>query len=170
KDQLGQIVPRGGIVFTVGEALVVAALAVVLVGVGVRRTRRLAEAKATPARAAAASRGVIATSATAAESGERFVGGVRVMWRRPPHPIWLPRRAAHRLRHRSRPRRGAAIHEYIYLDDFPRTLCCRDDLPGRNGCLDRVEYRTGIQGSIRGLRTGEMGHADVMAGGPSGER
>ena len=44
KDQLGQIVPHGGIVFTIGEALIVALLGVVFVGVGVRRTRRAAVA------------------------------------------------------------------------------------------------------------------------------
>lgn len=87
KDQLGQIVPHGGIVFTIGEAIIVGALAIVLVGVGVRRTRRAAPAKATPSRAAAANRGVIASSTTVAESGERFVGGVRFMWRRTPEEI-----------------------------------------------------------------------------------
>jgi len=87
KDQLGQIVPRGGIVFAVGEALVVAALAVMLVGVGVRRTRRAAPAKAATARGSRAGRGVIATSMAVEESGEKFVGGVRFMWRRTPGEI-----------------------------------------------------------------------------------
>jgi len=85
KDQLGQIVPRGGLLFTIGEALIVAALGVVFVGVGVRRTRTVAAAKAAPARAA--NRGVIATSTAVEESGERFVGGVRFMWRRAPADI-----------------------------------------------------------------------------------
>lgn len=87
KDQLGQIVPHGGIVFTIGEALIVGLLGVVFVGVGVRRTRRAAAPKAPSARAAAASRGVIATSTTAPDDGERFVGGVRFMWRRAPEEI-----------------------------------------------------------------------------------
>ncbi|MHB8646018.1 MAG: Kelch repeat-containing protein [Thermomicrobiales bacterium] len=87
KDQLGQIVPHGGLLFTIGEALIVAALAVVFVGIGVRRTRKAATAKAAPARVSAANRGVIATSTAVEESGERFVGGVRFMWRRAPAAI-----------------------------------------------------------------------------------
>ncbi len=85
KDQLGQIVPHGGLVFTIGEALIVGLLGIVFVGVGVRRTRTVATAKATPRRAA--NRGVIATSTAVEESGERFVGGVRFMWRRPPDAV-----------------------------------------------------------------------------------
>lgn len=85
KDQLGQIVPHGGLLFTIGEALIVGALGVVFVGVGVRRTRKVAAAKAVSARAA--NRGVIATSTAGEESGERFVGGVRFMWRRAPEEI-----------------------------------------------------------------------------------
>lgn len=87
KDQLGQIVPRGGLFFAVGEAIILGALAVALVGIGVRRTRRLATGPARPSRAqVAARRGVIATSSSVAtaESDERFVGGIRFMWRRTP--------------------------------------------------------------------------------------
>jgi membrane protease YdiL (CAAX protease family)/N-acetylneuraminic acid mutarotase len=88
KDQLGQIVPHGGIIYTIGEALVLAALAVALVGVGVRRTRRLATGPARPSRAAiAANRGVIASSAATAEREERFIGGVRFALRRTPAEI-----------------------------------------------------------------------------------
>ncbi len=87
KDQLGQIVPHGGLLFTIGEALIVGILGVVFVGVGVRRTRRAAPAKAAPARASAANRGVIATSTAVEEESERFVGGVRFMWRRTPAEI-----------------------------------------------------------------------------------
>jgi membrane protease YdiL (CAAX protease family) len=88
KDQLGQIVPHGGLVFTIGEALIVGLLGVVFVGVGVRRTRRAAAiTKAASPRTVAANRGVIATSTTAADDGERFIGGVRFMWRRTPEEI-----------------------------------------------------------------------------------
>jgi N-acetylneuraminic acid mutarotase/membrane protease YdiL (CAAX protease family) len=87
KDQLGQIVPHGGLVFTIGEALIVGLLGVVFVGIGVRRTRRAAVAKAGAPRTVAANRGVIATSTTAPDDGERFVGGVRFMWRRTPEEI-----------------------------------------------------------------------------------
>lgn len=85
KDQLGQIVPHGGLLFTIGEALIVGMLGIVFVGIGVRRTRKIATAKAAPARAV--NRGVIATSTAGEESGERFVGGVRFMWRRAPEEI-----------------------------------------------------------------------------------
>jgi membrane protease YdiL (CAAX protease family)/N-acetylneuraminic acid mutarotase len=85
KDQLGQIVPHGGLVFTIGEALIVGILGIVFVGVGVRRTRKVATAKTAPRRAA--NRGVIATSTAVEESGERFVGGVRFMWRRAPDEL-----------------------------------------------------------------------------------
>ena len=87
KDQLGQIVPHGGLVFAIGEALIVGALGVVFVGVGVRRTRKVAAPKAASARDRATNRGVIATSTAVEESGERFVGGVHFMWRRPPAAI-----------------------------------------------------------------------------------
>ncbi|MCA1669100.1 MAG: hypothetical protein LC793_17235 [Thermomicrobia bacterium] len=87
KDQLGQIVPHGGLVFTIGEALIVALLGIVFVGVGVRRTRKAATAKAPSARTVAANRGVIASSTAVEESGERFIGGVRFMWRRPPEEL-----------------------------------------------------------------------------------
>ena len=88
KDQLGQIVPHGGLVFTIGEAIILIALAVALVGVGVRRTQRLATGPARPSRAArAASRGVIATSTATAEREERFIGGVRFTLRRTPREI-----------------------------------------------------------------------------------
>ncbi|MDQ6602698.1 MAG: CPBP family glutamic-type intramembrane protease [Chloroflexota bacterium] len=87
KDQLGQIVPHGGLVFTIGEALIVGALGIVFVGVGVRRTRKVAVEKAATARTTAANRGVIATSTAVEESGERFVGGVRFMWRRTPNEL-----------------------------------------------------------------------------------
>lgn len=87
RDQLGQIVPRGGLLYALGEAVILGALAVALVGVGVRRTRRLATGPARPSRAeVAARRGVIATSTRAptTRDGERYVGGIRFMWRRPP--------------------------------------------------------------------------------------
>ena len=88
KDQLGQIVPHGGLVFTIGEAIILIALAVALVGVGVRRTQRPVTGPVRLSRAAiAASRGVIATSTATAEPAERFVGGVRFTLRRTPAEI-----------------------------------------------------------------------------------
>lgn len=85
-DQLGQIVPAGGLLFAIGESLIVGALAVALVGAGVRRTQRLAsvrEAKDVVAVGAGRNRGVIASSIPE-ETGPRMVGGVRLRWRRSP--------------------------------------------------------------------------------------
>jgi len=85
-DQLAQIVPTGGVLFTVGEAMVVAALAVLLVGVGVRRVPRPVAAKAVLAGAAAGggrrinNRGVIASSLD--DAGEKLQYGTSFRWRR----------------------------------------------------------------------------------------
>ncbi len=88
--QLAQIVPTGGLLYTAGEAVVLGVLAVLLVGVGVRRVPRPAVAKATPVGAVAggrgaSNRGVIASSLD--DAGEKMQYGTSFRWRRDPAAI-----------------------------------------------------------------------------------
>lgn len=90
-DQLTQIVPTGGLLFAVGQAIIIGGLAVLLVGVGVRRVPRAKVARATPELAGAAGgrgdarRGVIASSLD--EAGGKQVYGTRFRWRRTPAAV-----------------------------------------------------------------------------------
>ncbi len=90
-DQLAQIVPTGGVLYTAGEAVVVGVLAVLLVGVGVRRVPRPVAAKAVPVGAAgsggrgASNRGVIASSLD--DAGEKMQYGTSFRWRRSPAEV-----------------------------------------------------------------------------------
>lgn len=92
-DQLAQIVPSGGLLFAAGQALVIAVLAVALVGVGVRLVPRLETARAELAgvgtgaggRRGEARRGVIASSLD--DAGGKREYGTRFRWRRTPDEI-----------------------------------------------------------------------------------
>lgn len=91
-DQLAQIVPTGGVLYTAGEAVVIGVLAVLLVGVGVRRVPRPVLAKAVPVGAAAGgggrgagNRGVIASSLD--DAGAKIQYGTSFRLRRSPAEI-----------------------------------------------------------------------------------